>query len=148
MLKLNARPPPSKEEKSEVCFQTWGEGPPRPVLQRRRKQEICPFWPEISPAEKPLCMNAECFGLGRRRALASCGSHRDFPRGGNAASLQCRDSGAGVFGKAVSTQLLELHPCCRANSFQVQAESGHSAKSCLNCAQQVARWDEAVVVGG
>ncbi|XP_021141740.1 cyclin-dependent kinase 2-associated protein 1 isoform X3 [Columba livia] len=26
-------------------------------------------------------MNAECFGLGRRRALASCGSHRDFPRG-------------------------------------------------------------------
>lgn len=93
-------------------------------------------------------MNAEYFGLGRRRALASCGSHRDFPWGGNAASLQCRASGAGVFGKAVSTQLLELHPCCRANSLQVQAESGYSAKSCLNCAQQVDRWDEAVVVAG
>ncbi|XP_050174144.1 cyclin-dependent kinase 2-associated protein 1 isoform X2 [Myiozetetes cayanensis] len=26
-------------------------------------------------------MNAEYFGLGRRRALGSCGSHRDFPLG-------------------------------------------------------------------
>ncbi|XP_014819685.1 PREDICTED: cyclin-dependent kinase 2-associated protein 1 isoform X2 [Calidris pugnax] len=26
-------------------------------------------------------MNAEYFGLGRRRALGSCGSHRDFPQG-------------------------------------------------------------------
>lgn len=52
-----------------------------------------------SALQKPLCMNAEYFGLGRRRALGSCGSHRDFPLGGNAASLQCRASGAGVFGK-------------------------------------------------
>lgn len=73
-------------------------------------------------------MNAEYFGLGRRRALGSCGSHRDFPLGGNAASLQCRASGAGAFGKAVSTQLLEPCPCCRANSSQVEAESSHSAK--------------------
>lgn len=49
-------------------------------------------------------MNAEYFGLGRRRALASCGSHRDFPLGGNAAFLQCRAAGAGLFGEAVSTQ--------------------------------------------
>lgn len=91
---------------------------PAPSCRGEENRKSVPFGLK-SALQKPLCMNAEYFGLGRRRALGSCGSHGDFPLGGNASSLQCRVSGAGVFGKAVSTQLLELRPCCRANSFQV-----------------------------